>query len=147
MGEKDGIMYEKISKIKIGSYNIPIRCDINVLGSIQDEFGTLLNFEQKLIGLKMKPDGTYTNTEPSIKAIAYALPLFVLEGIEQATAQGEDYSDIDWRTPLKDCDFQYIETALAMYEEFQRCFHRKKKTLKNTNPRKKATKTQLTSEE
>lgn len=145
-------MYEKLAKVKIGGNELPIRCDINILGTIQEEFGSMVAFEQKIIGMYpvldkngkqiTKEDGTieYTMGEPSIHAIAYALPLFILEGIAQAELQGEDYSDIDWRPALKDADFNYIEIALALYNEFQRCFHRKKKVT-NTKSQSRTKKT------
>lgn len=137
-------MYEKISKIKIGSYKLPIKCDINILATIQEEFGTLSNFERKLLGMvpilnedgsiKEKSDGTidFKYSEPSFRAIGFALPLFIREGIWQAEQQGENYDEIDWMSLVKDADFEFIEIALALNKEFERCFHRKKKTnLKN----------------
>lgn len=144
-------MFEKLEKIKVGGYELPIRCDINILGTIQEEFGSMVAFEQKLIGMNpilddrgkqvTREDGTiaYTMGEPSIHAIAYALPLFIIEGIAQAEEQGEDYSDIDWKPSVKDADFNYIEVALALYNEFQRCFHRKKKVT-NTKSQSKTRK-------
>lgn len=146
-------MYEKLEKVKIGDNELPIRCDINILGTIQEEFGSMITFEQKLIGMNpvmdkngkpvTKEDGTleYKIGEPSIHAIAYALPLFILEGIAQAEEQGEDYSGIDWRPALKDADFNYIEIALALYREFERCFKRKKKVTNTKSQSKKKTPT------
>ena len=142
-------MYEKLEKVKVGEYDLPIRCDINILGIIQEEFGSMMTFEQKLIGINpvkdkdgkpvIKEDGTmdYTMGEPNIHAIAFALPLFIIEGIAQAEEQGEDYSEVDWKPALKDADFNYIEIALSMYREFERCFKRKKKV---TNTKSRSTK-------
>lgn len=153
-GEKE--MYEKISFVEIGGNKLPIRCDINILAVIQEEFETLVEFEQKVIGMKpvmvdgkpkVKEDGTidYRISEPNIHAIAYALPLFITEGIAQAQEQGEDYSDIEWREALKDADFNYLEVALALYTEFERCFKRKKKQMNTKNPAQKRTTKKSTS--
>lgn len=146
-------MFEKLDKVKVGGNELPIRCDINILGIIQEEFGSMINFEQMVIGMKpvldengktkINDDGTpmYTMGEPSIKAISFALPLFIIEGIAQAESQGEDYSDIDWKPALKDADFSFYEIALAIYNEFERCFKRKKKVT-STKSQSRTKKTQ-----
>ena len=86
-------MYEKLNTVRIGNKNIPIKCDFNVLQILQDEFGTLKNFEQKLIGMQpildkkgdpvyeINSEGVeavkYKTTEPNLRAIATALPLMI----------------------------------------------------------------------
>lgn len=133
-------MIEKLTRIEIGNKKLPIRCDLQVLSAIQDEFESLTVFEQKIIGLKpkkdevgryiYKEDGTldYSVGEPSLKAVAFALPLFIHEGIEKAIEQGEDIPELNWKASIDEVDFNYVEVALALYQEFQRCFRRKKKT-------------------
>lgn len=145
-------MIEKLMMVEIGSKKLPIRCDLQVLAAIQEEFGTLQEFEQKIIGLNPRrgEDGKYiykesgeleyTVGEPNIKAIAFALPILVHEGIEQAIEQGESIPEIDWKQAIKDMDFDYIKIALAIYQEFERCFRRKKKT--NMKGRSRSQKTE-----
>lgn len=143
-------MYEELSKITVGGNELPIKCDINILGLIQETYHSLTKFEQKLIGLEpildengnptYKDDGTlnYSIGEPSYSVLAFVLPLFIHEGIMQAKKQGEDYSDVDYREALNDADFNYVDVALAIYNEFERCFRRKKKM---TNTKSKSART------
>ena len=134
-------MYEKLNTVRIGGKKIPIKCDFNVLQIIQEEFGTLKQFEQKLIG--MKPildknsdpvyeikDGVetvkFTTTEPNLRAIAVALPLMINEGKIQAESQGDKIPDIDYKAAIKEADFSIIEVAVDLHKEYRRCFDRKK---------------------
>lgn len=149
-------MYEKLEKIVIGGNKLPIKCNIGVLAYIQEMYGTLSSFEQKLIGMRpildkngkytYKPDGSvaYSLTEPSIEVIKNVTPLFIREGIIQAEDQGENYSEIEWNEAFEDFDFNYIEVALALNTEFQRCFHRKKKTSMKSRQNQKVKKSTLT---
>lgn len=148
-------MIEKLSMVKIGDKQFPIKCNIEVLAAIQDEFENITEYEQKIIGLRPKKnkdgsikmiqtaDGTevidFEQSFPSVKAIAFSLPLMVSAGIEQALEQGDTIPTTDWRKGIKDVDFEIIETALALYNEFERCFRRKKSIPRRstTQPRKK----------
>ena len=148
-------MIEKLSMVKIGDKQFPIKCNIEVLAAIQDEFENIAEYEQKIIGLRPKKnkdgsikkiqtaDGTevidFEQSFPSVKAIAFSLPLMVSAGIEQALEQGDTIPTTDWRKGIKDVDFEIIETALALYNEFERCFRRKKSIPRRstTQPRKK----------
>lgn len=151
-------MYEEVTRVKIGTVDVPIRCDINVLCALQNKFETLARFEQKLIGMnpilnadgsfKYNSDGTlvYKMSEPSFDAIAFSFPLLAREGIEQLREQGEEFTDLEWKESFKDADFDYIQVALAINSEFQRCFHRKKKKMNSKATtkvsRKKSTSTE-----
>lgn len=152
-------MYEKLETVKIGGNLLPIKCNIGVLAYLQEVYGTLTKFEQKLIGMSpvldkdgntvYKSDGSisYSWTEPSISVIKETTPKFIREGIIQAEAQGEDYSNVNWEEAFEDFDFNYIEVALALNTEFQRCFHRKKKTMSSKGTQKKRTTKKSTSTE
>ena len=134
-------MYEKLNTVRIGNKKIPIKCDFSVLMMLQEEFGTLKNFEQKLIGLNpvLDKDGNeiyetnaegveaikYKTTEPSLRAISIALPLMINEGRIQAEAQGETF-DFDYKTAIAEADFSIIEVAVDLHSEYRRCFDRKK---------------------
>ena len=137
-------MIEKLNKVELGGKKFPIKCNINVLIAIQEEFETLNDFEQKILGMKpiknpdgsfkmiTRPDGTeaidYKMTMPSLKAVAYALPYMIHEGMDQADEQGDKYPEDDYNALIKEADFNIIDTALIMYEEFKRCLTRKKST-------------------
>ena len=47
-------MIEKLSMVKIGERKFPIKCNIDVLAAIQDEFENITEYEQKIIGLRPK---------------------------------------------------------------------------------------------
>lgn len=135
-------MYEKLNTVRIGSKKIPIKCDFNVLQILQEEFGSLKTFEQKLIGmvpvLDAKGDPVYEinsegveslkfkTTEPNLRAIAVALPVMINEGKIQSEKQGEAEIDFDYKTAIAEADFSIIDVALDLHNEYRRCFDRKK---------------------
>ena len=136
-------MYEKLNKVTIGGKKIPIKCDFAVLQIIQEEFGTLKNFEQKLIGIVpvLDKDGNqvyetkngnetlkFKTTEPSLKAIALVLPIMINEGRKQMEEQGEEPTDFDYKKAIAEADFSIIDVALEIHNEYRRCFDRKKLT-------------------
>lgn len=142
-------MYEILKTVEISNYQMPIRCNINVLCALQDGIGSCAAFQQKLIGMKRKKDSNgeviykangepeYVMGEPNIEVIRYALPLMIKEGIRKANEQDEEVPDFDWMEAIEAFDFDYIAVAIAMNEEYTRCFHRKKKTnLKDTATKK-----------
>ena len=135
-------MYEKLNTVRIGDKKIPIKCNFSVLQLLQEEFGTLRTFEQKLIGMipvldengepvyEINADGIeaikYKTGEPNLKAIATALPLMINEGRRQAKEQGEDDVEYDYKKAIAEADFSIIEVALDLHNEYRRCFDRKK---------------------
>lgn len=136
-------MYEMLNTVTIGEHKLPIKCDFNCLQILQESFGTLKNFEQKLIGLNPVLDKNgdpiyyinsageesikFKTTEPSLKAIALALPMFINEGRQQAELQGEDaQKDFDYKAAIKEADFSIIDVAVELHTEYRRCFDRKK---------------------
>ena len=134
--------YEKLNTVRIGGKKIPIKCNFAVLQAIQEAFGTLKQFEQALIGMDpildkngdpiyvTGPDGTETvkfrTTEPSLKAIALALPMMINEGRVQMEQQGEEMPDFDYKSAIKEADFSIIDVAVDLHAEYRRCFDRKK---------------------
>ena len=134
-------MYEKMNTVTIGKKKVPIKCNLAVLVRIQEEYGTLKEFEQKLIGMHpvldkngdpvyvTGADGSETlkfkTTEPSLKAITFCLPMMLNEGKKQAEEQGEEY-DYDYSKALDDADFSIVEIAVELHNEYRRCFDRKK---------------------
>lgn len=146
-------MYEKLNKVTIGGKKIPIKCDFAVLQLIQEEFGTLKNFEQKLIGMipVLDKDGNtvyetkngvetikFKTTEPSLKAIALALPIMINEGKKQMEEQGEEPTDFDYKKAIAEADFSIIDVALEIHNEYRRCFDRKKLTASKRTATKKS---------
>lgn len=145
-------MYENLNTVTIGGHKLPIKCNFATLQNIQDNFGTLKTFEQKLIGMDpvldkngdpiyIIKDGIETikfrTTEPNLKAIALALNMFINEGIKQAQAQGESVDEFDYKAAIDEADFSMIDVAVELHNEYRRCFDRKKVKAS----RRKATKT------
>ena len=136
-------MFEKLNTVTIAGKKLPIKCDFNVLKAIQEEFGTLREFEQKLIGMiplkdeqgnilyDITEEGNevmrFKTTEPSLKAIALVLPMMLKEGRIQANKQG-DYKnkEFDYMAAVRDADFSMVEVAVELHSEYKRCFDRKK---------------------
>lgn len=102
---------------------LPIRCTLDILEKIQEEFGDIMAFSSKLIQTKKGEDGkeVMTGAMPDIHAIVYALPLFINEGIEE---YNEDHiNKLDRMTPksiFKMCDKSVIDIALILYMELWR---------------------------
>ena len=135
-------MYENLNTVTIGDHKIPIKCDFSTLQIFQENFGTLKQFEQKLIGMvpvldkqgnqvyEINADGVetikFTTTEPNLKAVALALTTMINEGKIQAEAQGDDPVDFDYKQAIKEADFNIIEVAVELHTEYRRCFDRKK---------------------
>ena len=137
-------MYENLNVVRIGGHELPIKCDFAILQTLQEKFGTLKQFEQKLIGIDPIKDENgdpiyvidekgnesikFKTTEPSLKAISVALPLMINEGRMQAEAQGEEPDNFDYKQAIKEADFSIIEVAVDLHNEYRRCFDRKKAT-------------------
>lgn len=134
-------MYEKLNTVTIGKKKIPIKCDLAVLVRLQEEYGTLKNFEQKLIGMNQVLDDNgdpvyetnadgieslkFKITEPSLSVISFCLPMMVNEGRKQIEEQGEEY-DFDYSEAFNEADFSISELAVELHTEYRRCFDRKK---------------------
>lgn len=146
-------MYEKLNTVPIGGHKLPIKCDFNILQVLQENFETLRKFEQALIGMvplldkdgnpmfEYNSDGEeiikFRTTEPSLKAIALALPMMINEGRQQAIAQGDEPEDFDYKAAIKEADFSITEVAVALHNEYRRCFDRKKLTVSKRTATKK----------
>lgn len=145
-------MYENLNTVEIGGHKLPIKCDFACLQILQENFGTLKTFEQKLIGIdpildengdpvyEINADGIesikFKTTEPNLKAIALALPMFINEGRIQAKAQGETPDDFDYKAAIKEADFSMIDVAVQLHTEYRRCFDRKKVKASKRTPTK-----------
>lgn len=140
----------KLNTITLGGKKYPLLCDLNVLETLQDEFGTVSEFERKLLGVRYvknsEGDIVYDEegnarmelVEPSIKAIKVALVEMVNEGIAyEAYSQGRSWEMIDELDVLVLCTIPYSDLANILHDEYKRCFLTKKST-----PREKKAKSQ-----
>ncbi len=130
---------EKLKRIWIGETEYPFKIDLNVLEQIQEEYGSVHEFERDLLGLKYLKDGEGNQLydeegdprmykqEPSIKAIRTILPLMINEGLEiEAEEKGESFTPASDQTILRECRVPFNLLAEIIHEEFRRCFATKK---------------------
>lgn len=129
-------MYEHMEIVTLGGKEYPIKCDIDVLIEIQEQFDGLNAFEMLLGGFRTvnHPDGSVMlddkgvpileRTEPSLRAIREALPYMLKEAaLTLKDIKPIDLSEAD--EAIKNARFDMIDTAKAMYHEFNKCFERK----------------------
>lgn len=129
----------ELSRIEIGGESYPLKCDNLVLMEIQEKYGTVREFEKELVGLEEKrdengdiilsEDGTpiFIKKEPSIKAINFALPLMINEGLEiEAEKNNTTYNPVKEKTLIRKINTNYYELSRLIHEEFSRCFVTKK---------------------
>lgn len=130
---------ENLKRIMIGDKTYPFKIDLNVLEHIQDEYGTINQFERELLGLQFKKDAEgrqiYSDdgeplmfrTEPSIKAIKTVLPAAINEGLAiEADAENRSYEKVTAEFVIRECTIPYDILANMLHEEFGRCFETKK---------------------
>lgn len=128
------------SMIKFGKKQYPIICDLNVLEVLQDKYGSVNNFERKLLGLVIqrnekgeiiyKDDGDplMLLMEPSIDAIETALLAMVKEG-ERVSGYLDGKEDVDFTDEiviLNECTIPFEKMARILHEEYKKCFETKK---------------------
>lgn len=115
---------QKMERILIGEQTYPIKIDLNVLEALQEQYGTIHEFELDIIGLRIK-DGELINVEPSIKAIKAVLPLMINEGLEiEAASTGKPYEPVNDQI-FQDCCIHFEKLAQIIHTEFKRCFAKK----------------------
>lgn len=117
-------MITEINHITLSDEVMPIRLDNLILQKIQDRYGSITDFELKVMGWAKDEDGSIkTVSEPSLEAINWALPEMVIEGYavegKECPYTADDINRLVDMTPLK--------LALEIHEEIARCFERKKK--------------------
>ena len=107
-----------LSTINFSGDKMPILCTISVLEKIQEEFGNITNFSEKLVPVGKKKT---ENWMPDIHAIAYALPLFIDEGIE---AYNETHNikieKIEPEKLFRKLDKPILSVSLSLYKELWR---------------------------
>lgn len=128
-------MFEKLNHIELSGERYPIKCDLLVLEKIQDEYGDLSDFENKLTGFVPDVDeyGEYVRNEegllvgkrktPEIKILRKALIWMIEEGMEVEGETGEH--ELNEKEIMRKADMPPGELSRILHEEFNRCFQRK----------------------
>ena len=130
---------KKMSRIQIGEKNYPMKMDLNVLEHIQEEYGSINQFERDILGIELVKDENgkqlYTNAgdcqmrivEPSVKAIKAVLPMMINEGLAiEADIRGGRYVPVSEQEIFRSCQIPFGDLADIIHEEFARCFETKK---------------------
>lgn len=138
-------MFEELSYITLSGEKYPIRCDLLVLEKIQEEFGSINDFEEGLITWEAELDenGEEILDEdekpkvkgkfPDMKTVNTALYFMVNEG-EAILAEREGRKAVERTREELVRKVDAAPTALAnvLHNEFYRCFHIKnQKTTEN----------------
>lgn len=130
---------EQLSRIKIGDEEYPIKCDLAVLQEIQEQYGSINQFERELVGVKLKLDASgkvetdeegkpvKESVEPSIRSIIVALPLMINEGLQiRAEELNTPFEPVDPKEIIRACAIPFDTLAGIIHDEFARCFRTKK---------------------
>lgn len=128
-------MFEKLNYIELSGEKFPIWCGMEVLEKIQENYGDLSTFEEKLEKFipdtdasgkpKKNKDGKYTGhyQMPDIKALNDALYWMVQTGME--IESDGDTEAIERKDLLRKVDITPYELGHVLHQEFGRCFERK----------------------
>ena len=133
--EAEKKVMEKLRRIMIGEKTYPFKIDLNVLEYIQEEYGTIYEFERELAGIRYKKDENGNQiyddahkpvvfiTEPSIRAIKTALPPAINEGLAiEADEENRPLEKVREEFIFRNCTVPYNVLGEMLYEEFKRCF-------------------------
>lgn len=126
------MLYEDMNYLTLSGEKFPIRCDLLVLEKIQDEFGDISEFENKLIGFfpSKNEDGTVKKDEegrtigmsgtPDIHALIFSLTSMTEEGLRCQDKEPEEREKL-----VRMVDIPPKELGTILHNEFTRCFRRK----------------------
>ena len=131
-------MFEKVNCIKLSGREYPYKCDLLVLEKIQDTYGDLSDFENRLTGFEpsINDDGSIKRNEdghmlgiyktPDLKVLGKTLCWMIQEGIEiDADEKKKEAELIDEKMILRAVDIPPGELGKILQKEFARCFERK----------------------
>lgn len=138
-------MFEEMNRIELSGVSYPIKCDMVVLERIQEEYGSIDDFEndiltweyvldekgEKIMKTAKKKDGDNPEDEeipetqfrwPKAKAVNFAVYCMVNEGME---IEGKERPFKSVQDAARAIDTHLVETAITLHNEFMRCFKRK----------------------
>lgn len=121
-------MFEGMNYIELSGEQYPIKCDLLVLERLQEEFGTLTEFERRILnwGYADGDEKKRVSKLPDVKAVNEALYWMMQEGAEiRAEQSGEKMQPMEKTQVLRLVDKPLSEIAGELHEEFARCFQQK----------------------
>lgn len=120
-------MLEKnLNHIEFMGESFPYKCTIGVLEKLQDEYGTLNDFERefKFRNQEIGEDGRAV-LEIGIGAMMFALSAMIAEGMEIEPCKAKPPTDAQLRACICD-EYGLHELFHLVNDEFGRCFDTKK---------------------
>lgn len=146
-------MFEELKYIELSGEKYPVKCDLVVLEKIQDEFGSLDEFETKIYpwvpildeaGEKIRDENGNVETEfqmPDIRTVNTALFFMVNEGEKiAAEKEGREPHSYSRNEIARKADISPVRLALKLHAEYYRCFELKnEKTTQNQESQKEGT--------
>lgn len=120
--------------IEFGEEKFPLKCTLETLEKIQDEYGSVNQFEKDLFG-REKEGEEWRFTEPKMKAVRLGLFLFVNKGLE-----------LEGREPLlkeeleEKVDKGPNEITAMLVQVYMDCFAGKKKEPQEKQEKQKSRK-------
>lgn len=132
------MLNDKLSYITLSGETYPIRCGMEVLEEVQDRYGSIDEFEKKIMVFEPQRDkdgnpvvnedgnaiGQYLT--PRIKDLGDALHLMVTAGLEmEAEESGEPARRVTRRELLEKADMTPVNLGLTLHAELMRCFRAK----------------------
>lgn len=118
---------EEMKHITLSGETFPVKCDLLVLEKLQDRYGDIWEFEEKIIFWEKRDDGkTYDKLPEDIGAVNYALYLMVKEGIEIENETAEEKrTQLTMEQLIRKADVTPMEAARIVHDEFKECFKTK----------------------
>lgn len=126
-------MTGQMKTVTLAGKEYPIRCNINVLMEIQEQFDTIPNFEMMITGVKLVQDADgnavqdadgklmFKRCDPSLRAVAAILPCMLAEAAGSSRKRELDEA-LD---AIQYAKFDLYDTAFRMNKELSKCFERK----------------------
>lgn len=138
-------MFEGLHYIELAGKKYPVKCDLLVLEKLQEEFGSISEFEEGLITwepeldekgepvLDEEGEPKYKGKIPVMKAVNAALEYMVNEGEAIAAEQeGREPVFVKREEIVRKVDLSPQQLANQLHDEFYRCFRIKNgKTTQN----------------
>lgn len=131
-----------MTEITMNGKKLKVVIDLNVLAEIQEQYGTIMEFERKLRGLTPAEEkGQFYIGEPSAKAIAFILPIMVNEAFEIEADRLQEYpvKHMSKIEVINLIDKTLPELASIITEELAVALAVKKKKSMTTSKKKKVT--------
>lgn len=138
------MLNNELNRISLSGESYAIKCSLLVLEKIQDKYGDVSAFEDKIIVFE-KSDEEENGIKvryPDPEAVCDALYWFCLEGETiEAERRGEKPRDLTREGMARKVDSTIFDLATELHKEFMNCFRVKKEnptkmTVKKENPQK-----------